>query len=91
MRLIVLAAALATVAAPAFAGNVSAPAPAVAHVGDMLRDANNVRLSSVDSVNGDGSVSIIYNDRVITIPATSLSTVDGKLVTSLTKAQVRSM
>lgn len=91
MRPIVFAAALASVAAPAFAADLPAAQPVAAHAGDMLRDANNVRLSAVDSVNKDGSVGIIYNGHVVTIPATSLGSANGKLVTNLTKAQVGAM
>jgi hypothetical protein len=91
MRLAVFAVALATFTAPAIAGDVPAAAPVVAHQGDMLRDANNIRLSAIDTVNRDGSVGIIYNGRVVTVPGSSLSLANGKLVTSLTKAQVNSM
>lgn len=91
MRLAIFAIALATVAIPAIAADLPAAAPVVAHEGDMLRDANNIRLSAIDTVNRDGSVGIIYDGRVVTIPGASLSVVNGKLVTSLTKAQVSSM
>lgn len=91
MRFAALAFALATVAAPALASDLPAAAPVAAHEGDMLRDANNVRLSSIDTVNKDGSVGIIYNGHVVTVPASSLSMANGKLITSLTKAQVSSM
>jgi hypothetical protein len=91
MRFAAFALALATVAAPALASDLPSAAPVVAHEGDMLRDANNVRLSAVDTVNKDGSVGIIYNGHVVTVPASSLSMANGKLVTSLTKAQVGSL
>lgn len=93
MRFAAFAFALATVAAPALASDLPATtsAPVAAHEGDMLRDVNNVRLSSIDTVNKDGSVGIIYNGHVVMVPASSLSMANGKLVTSLTKAQVSSM
>jgi hypothetical protein len=90
MRFAAFAVALAVVAAPAFAADL-ASTPATAHAGDMLRDANNTRLSAVDTVNKDGSVGIIYNGHVVTIPAASLGSANGKLVTSLTKAQISAM
>ena len=34
------------------------------------------------------SVSVIYNMKYVTIPANTLSSKDGKVVTSLTKAQI---
>jgi hypothetical protein len=93
MRIAAFAAALTFVAAPAFASDLPAAGstPVVAHAGDMLRDANNLRLSAVDTVNKDGSVGIIYNGRVVTVPAASLSLANGKLVTSLTKSQVNGL
>ncbi|PXA86618.1 hypothetical protein DMC47_34175 [Nostoc sp. 3335mG] len=91
MRAAALAIAL-IASAPAIASDLpSAATPVSAHAGDMLRDANNVRLSEVDSVNKDGSVGIIYNGHVVTIPAASLGSTNGKLVTSLTKAQIGAM
>ena len=89
MRLALFAIALAAVSAPAIASDLpSAPSAPVAHQGDMLRDSNNVRLGSVDTVNKDGSVGVIYNSRYVTVPGDSLSLVNGKLTTKLTKAQL---
>jgi len=89
MRLVTLAIVIAAIATPALAADLpsSAAAP-IARQGDMLRDANNVRLSNIESVNRDGSVGIIFNGHYVTLPATSLTTANGKLATSLTKAQV---
>ena len=86
MRYAIIAAALSLVFVPALADD----AP-VAHQGDMLRDANNNRLGSVDAVNKDGSVGIIYNSHYVTVPSDSLSLVNGKLTTKLTKAQISSL
>jgi hypothetical protein len=92
MRFTALAIALAAIATPAFAADLPANAAApVVRQGDMLRDANNIRLSTIDSVNKDGSVGIIFNGHYVTLPAASLSAANGKLVTSLTKAQVSAM
>jgi hypothetical protein len=91
MRFVILAATL--LAAPVFAADtpVAMTTAVVAHEGDMLRDANNVRLSAIDTVNRDGSVGIIYNGHVVTVPGSTLATANGKLVTSLTKAQLSAM
>jgi hypothetical protein len=93
MRFAVLAITLAAAAAPACASDAqpATASPVVAHQGDMLRDINNVRVGSVDSVNKDGSVSVIYNSRYITVPAASLSIVNGKLTTRLAKTDLGSL
>jgi hypothetical protein len=91
MRFAAFAIAIAVLSAPAVAADAPAASAPVARQGDMLRDANNVRLSAIDSVNKDGSVGIIFDGRYVTVPATSLSVANGKLITSLTKAQVSAM
>ncbi|WP_375398852.1 hypothetical protein [uncultured Sphingomonas sp.] len=85
----VLLAAVALSAAPA-AAQSAAPAP-IAKSGVMLRSADQARLGQVSRVNSDGSVQIIFDTTVKTIPASTLSMVDGKLVTSLTKSAVSSL
>jgi len=66
-----------------------APAPAAtAHVGQMLRDASGGRIGAVTEVYKDGSVQVIYNSQLVTIPAASLATTDGKLTSSLTRKQL---
>ena len=74
---------LALIAAPA-----AAQATATATQGQMLHTADGGRLAPVESVQPDGSVQIIYYGKLITIPASSLSSPDGELTTSLTKNQV---
>jgi hypothetical protein len=56
--------------------------------GNMLFDANGARLSNVYRVNPDGGVQIIMEGKLITVPASSLSTANGKLTTSLSKSAV---
>ena len=92
MRHLTLAAVLLFASAPVIA--VDAPAgagAAVAHRGDMLRDVYNVRLGAVSSVAKDGSVSLIYDAHFVTVPGDSLSLVNGKLVTKLSKSQISSL
>lgn len=90
MGLFLLAAA--TVVSPAVAQDV-APATqgAAANValrGKMLVDVKGTRLAPVYRVNADGSVQIIFEGNVISIPGDTLSVVNGKLATSLKKAEV---
>jgi len=66
-----------------------APATAVtAHVGQVLRDASGGRIGAITEVYQDGSVQVIYNSQLVTIPVTSLTAPDGKLTTSLTRKQL---
>ena len=76
---------VATAAAPTAA---AAAAPIVATKGKMLYAANGGRLGSVYRVGDDGSVQLILDGNMRTVPATTLSMVDGKLTTSLTKSDV---
>jgi hypothetical protein len=66
----------------------AASTAAVAIKGKMLIGANGARLGPVYRVGGDGSAQIIIDGKMVTIPASTLSTVDGKLTTSLSKSEV---
>jgi hypothetical protein len=78
-----LAAAMAQAqAVPAAAGTVSALK------GQMLVAANGARLGVVYRVAADGSPQIMFDGKLVTIPAATLSASDGKLVTSLSKSEV---
>jgi len=61
---------------------------AVAEKGKMLVTANGARLAPVYRVGADGSAQIILDGKMVTVPASTLSSVDGKLTTSLTKSEV---
>ncbi len=63
----------------AHAGNVSAVRVAE---GKMVYAANGQRLAPVYRVNTDGSVQFIMEGRLVTIPATLLTDVNGKLISS---------
>jgi len=63
-------------------------ATAVAVKGKMLMGANGARLGPVYRVSADGSAQIIIDGKMVTVPASTLSTVDGKLMTSLSKSEV---
>jgi len=56
--------------------------------GRMLIAANGARLGQVFRVAADGSVQMIIAGKLVTIPAATLSSVDGKLTTTLSKNEV---
>jgi hypothetical protein len=66
----------------------SGSAAVVAVAGKMLVASNGVRLGVVYRVGPDGSAQIIIEGKLVTIPVTTLSSVEGKLTTSLTKSEV---
>lgn len=84
-RMIALGAAVA-VAAPTLAQD--AAAPAVAKAGRMLKDSTGGRVGKIDKVLADGSVRVIVDERFVTVPAATLSIVDGEAVTSMPKRDV---
>lgn len=63
----------------------------VATKGKMLQSANGARLGSVYRVKDDGSAQLIIDGKMVTVPAATLSVVDGKLTTSLSKSEVRKL
>jgi hypothetical protein len=60
----------------------------VAAKGKVLVAADGARLGTVYRVGPDGAVQMILDGKMITVPASTLSSVDGRLVTSLSKNQV---
>ena len=66
-------------------------ADAVAEAGKMLLGADGVRLGAVYRVTSDGSAQLIVDGKMVTVPAATLSVVDGKLTTSLSKSDVRKL
>lgn len=56
--------------------------------GKMLVAANGARLGAVYRVTQDGSAQLIVDGKMVTVPASTLSVVDGKLTTSLSKSEV---
>ena len=59
--------------------------------GVMLASADGARIGTVYRVTGDGSAQVIVNGKIVTVPSSSLSTVDGRLVTSLKKDEVKKL
>jgi len=73
---------------------VSLPAMAqdgAAAEGKMLVASNGARLGAVYRVTGDGSAQLIVDGKMVTVPASTISVVDGKLTTSLSKGEVRKL
>jgi hypothetical protein len=56
--------------------------------GKMLVASNGARLGPVYRVGSDGSAQMIIDGRLVAVPASTLSSVDGKLTTSLSKSEV---
>lgn len=101
MKKLVISAVLAaaTFAGGAFAAEIDQPgeevaeqatAPLQASRGAMLYGADGNRVGRVYSVDADGNVQLIMNSKMVTVPASTLSEVDGKLTTTMTKREVRS-
>ncbi len=65
-----------------------AAAPMKIAEGKMVYAANGQRLAPVYRVNTDGSVQLIMEGRLVTIPATVLSEVNGKLTSSENKGDL---
>ena len=66
-------------------------ADAVAEAGKMLVGAEGVRLGAVYRVTSDGSAQLIVDGKMVTVPASTLSVVDGKLTTTMSKSEVRKL
>lgn len=83
MRIILALAAVALVATPLLAETV----PAVKR-GAVLRDAKKMPLGTVDRVNVDGSIQIIFGPRVVVIPAEKIVVAQNDVSTTLTRLEV---
>jgi hypothetical protein len=83
MRIAIAIATLAFVATPLVAQTTMAPKR-----GATLRDVNATRLGTIDRINSDGSVQIIFNSKFVTIPANKLTVAQDSVSTSLTKSEV---
>jgi hypothetical protein len=85
--LVALTCALAVTAAAQNASGV-AGTPAAAEKGKLLVTANGARLGTIYRVGPDGAAEIIIDGKLVSVPASSLSSVDGKLTTSLSKSEI---
>jgi len=71
-------------------GTAPASATGIA-AGKMLVGANGARLGAVYRVTEDGSAQLILDGKMVTVPAATLSVVDGQVKTSLTKGEIRKL
>jgi hypothetical protein len=60
----------------------------VATKGTMLFAADGGRLGTVYRVTSDGSAQLIIDGKMVSVPASTISSKDGKLTTSLKKSEV---
>ena len=72
----------APIAAVAAAGTVAINA------GKMLYSSNGQRVAAIYRVNAEGNPQVILNGKLITVPSSTLSDVNGKVTTSLTKQEL---
>lgn len=63
-------------------------APIEFSAGIMLYGDGGRRIANVYRVNENGDPQVILDGRMITIPASTLTDVDGKVTTSLTKREI---
>jgi len=61
---------------------------AVVAKGTLVVAADGARLGTVYRVGSDGAVQMIIGGKMITVPASTLSSVDGRLVTNLSKNEL---
>lgn len=89
MRITLLASLALMSAAPALAVETATPAALerAPKEGEVLRDSGARIVGKVARVQASGAVLAIIGSQTVRIPAETLSIVDGKLVTTLTKAE----
>jgi hypothetical protein len=85
---IALAATLASFAIVPFAVHAEGAAPASASVGKSIYGANGNRVASIYRVTQAGAVQVIIDGKLVTVPNSTLSEANGKLVTTLTKFEL---
>lgn len=59
-----------------------------ATAGKMLYGSDGNRIASVYRASANGDAQLIINSRLVIVPAATLSLVNGKLATSLTKSEI---
>jgi outer membrane scaffolding protein for murein synthesis (MipA/OmpV family) len=68
--------------------STEAAASVNAIAGQTLYGANGNRVAAIYRVAADGRVQVILDGRLITVPGSTLSEVNGKVTTSLTKSDL---
>ena len=83
------------VASPAIADEVAQDAPAAVESasleirkGETILDSDGKRIGKVNQVNRDGDPQVIADMRLVTVPASTLSRVEGKLVSTLSRKEI---
>ena len=56
--------------------------------GRMLYASNGQRIASIYRVTAEGNPQVILNGKLVTVPAASLSDMNGKVMTSMTKVEL---
>ncbi|MFM5931769.1 MAG: hypothetical protein ACKOPQ_12750 [Novosphingobium sp.] len=85
---IALAATLAGIAIAPAAVNAQDSAPAGAVAGKTLYNSKGSRVAAIYRVTQAGAVQVILEGKLVTVPNSSLTEQDGKVVTSLSKAEL---
>jgi len=60
------------------------------NAGQMLYSAAGYRVAPIYRVNAEGNPQIILSGKLVTVPASTITAVDGKVTTSLTKKEIAS-
>ena len=63
-------------------------AAAEINAGKMLYGPNGYRIASIYRVTQEGNPQVILSGRLVTVPASTLSVVDDKITTSLSKKEI---
>jgi hypothetical protein len=58
------------------------------NAGKMLYASNGQRIASIYRVTTEGNPQVILNGKLVTVPASTLSDVNGKVTTSLSKSEL---
>jgi hypothetical protein len=58
------------------------------NAGKMLYASNGQRIAAIYRVTAEGNPQVILNGKLVTVPASTLSDVNGKVTTSLTKSEL---
>lgn len=66
----------------------AAAAPVSVSAGRMIYGGNGQRIAAAYRVTADGTVQVILNGKLVNIPASTLSEANGKVSTTLTKAEL---
>jgi hypothetical protein len=85
---VVIAAALAITSAPAVAQNT---APAAIATGKTLYDGGGRKVGAIYRVTAEGNPQVILNGMLVTVPSSTISDANGKITTSLSRADLGRM